>query len=102
MQMDWDIFFLKANLMMEEEMLAANASLHKVARIIFLASSIVVLVALIGFFVTASCWAFVPLFWIFGTLMIHCGIELISLHFSMKKSKRLIKGIKDLVFEREQ
>jgi len=102
MEMDWDVFFLKANLMMEEEMLSANASLQKIVRIIFLVSAIVVLAAIVGSFVTESCWAFVPLFWIFGAVMTHCGVELISLHFSMKKSKRPIKGIKDLVFERER
>lgn len=102
MQMDWDVFFLKANLMMEEELLASNASLQKVARIIFLVSSVFVLVALIGSFVASSCWSFVPLLWIFGAITTHCGIELISIHFSMKKSRRLIKGIKDLIFERER
>lgn len=101
MQMDWDVFFLKANLMMEEETLSANASIQKIAKIIFWVSTVIVTVALVGLLVTNYYWVFAPLSLIFGVLMIHCGVELISLHFSMKKSRRLIQGIKDLVFERE-
>lgn len=100
MNIDWDVFFLKTNLMLEKEMLSTSIWFRKFLRIF--TAICVALAALSGalaYSIPTQSLTYIP--YIFGTIIGVCVLNMISVHLSIKKSNKIIKRLEDLLFERK-